>query len=274
MLLQFDIFILFYPYFIVYHNIICVIILHFLIMRCKLQRLFLLHICVIFLLNHSLANEPVEVIRIGPDTPSGGISTTVTQHNKKSWDTLDELSVDEIRGVQDTTQTTNEKLLESKSRQTAYQIDNTFKEMLTKCVSSDKKLCSQALAFADKNSTQCNLNSTEVCRAYAQIFLIHNQRQKALNARQIACNGGNATACFEAWNLYETGKGIKKNPKQGFALLTRSCDFKNAQACYQLAGYYRTGVGAELNLKKAKELYSKSCDLGNSDACDAYNEFL
>ncbi|RDU65737.1 sel1 repeat family protein [Helicobacter didelphidarum] len=161
-----------------------------------------------------------------------------------------------------------------KSQQPTYEINDTFQQLLTQCNGGNKGACSQALAFADKNSKQCNLNSTEVCRAYATIFLIHNQRQKALNARQIACNGDNATACFEAWNLYETGRGIKKNPKQGFWLLGRSCDFKNAQACYQLAGYYRTGVGAELNLKKAKELYSKSCDLGNSDACDAYNEFL
>ncbi len=215
---------------------------------------------------------PVEVIRIGPDTPSGGIKTTESK-NEKSWDMLDELHVDELTGVQNTP-LGNQQLITSKSRQQAYQIDDKFREMLTQCINNNKSMCAQALAFADKNSTQCNLNSTEVCRAYAQIYLLHNQRQKALNARQIACNGDNATACFEAWNLYESGRGVKKNPKQGFALLTRSCDFKNAQACYQLAGYYRTGVGAELNLKKAKELYSKSCDLGNSDACDAYNEFL
>lgn len=215
---------------------------------------------------------PVEVIRIGPDTPTQGIKTQ--SKKEKNWDELDELRVDEIKGVQETTKFGNEKLMNSKSKQQAYEIDDRFKEMLTQCVNGNKAMCAQGLAYADKKSTQCNLNSTEVCRAYAQIYLLHNQRQKALNARQIACNGDNATACFEAWNLYESGRGIKKNPKQGFALLTRSCEFKNAEACYQLAGYYRTGVGAELNLKKAKELYSKSCDLGNSDACDAYNEFL
>ncbi|RDU60876.1 sel1 repeat family protein [Helicobacter sp. MIT 14-3879] len=176
--------------------------------------------------------------------------------------------------MQDSQLTQNPQIQRSKSRQTAYKLDPKFKELFTQCVNNDKVACQQALAFADKNSTQCNLNSTEVCRAYAQVFLIHNQRQKALNARQIACNGDNATACVEAWQLHKTGKGIKKNAKQGFALLTRSCEFKNAEACYELAGYYRTGVGAELNLKKAKELYSKSCDLGNSSACDAYNEFL
>lgn len=215
---------------------------------------------------------PVEVIRIGPDTPSVGVKATESK-KEKSWDTLDELHVDELKGVQNTP-LINQQLVTSKSRQQTYELDDKFKEMLTQCVSGNKSVCSQALAFADKNSKQCNLNSTEVCRAYAQIYLIHNQRQKALNARQVACNGDNATACFEAWNLYESGRGIKKNPKQGFSLLTRSCDFKNAEACYQLAEYYRTGVGAELNLKKAKELYSKSCDLGNSNACDAYNEFL
>lgn len=212
----------------------------------------------------------VEVIRIGPDST---ISNTTTQSAKKTWDTLDELRVDEITGVHDDVPEINEQLELSKSKMTAFSLDERFKNLLAKCKSGDKAACSEALSFADKNSTHCNLNSTEVCRAYANIYLAHNQRQKALNARQIACNGNNATACFEAWNLYESGKGIKKNAKQGFSLLTRSCDFKNALACYKLAGYYRTGVGATLNLKKAKELYSKSCDLGNSDACDAYNEF-
>lgn len=221
---------------------------------------------------NEIDSAPIEVIRIGPDTPIGGIKSD--SKIEKSWDTLDELHVDELKGVQENIITENQVLIESKNKQTAYKIDDSFRQMLTQCVSGNKTSCSQALAFADKNSTQCNLNSTEVCRAYAKIYLFHNQRQKALNARQIACNGDNATACFEAWNLYESGKGIKKNPEQGFMLLTRSCDFKNADACYQLAGYYRTGVGAKLNLKKAKELYSKSCDLGNSDACDAYNEFL
>ncbi|RDU72609.1 sel1 repeat family protein [Helicobacter aurati] len=217
-------------------------------------------------------DSSVEVIRIGPDST---ISTTTTSKSPKSWENLDVLNVDEIRGVQNSQPIQNPQIQQSKSTQTAYQADERFKKMLSNCVDNrNKQACQQALAFADKNSTQCNLNSTEVCRLYAQIFLIHNQRQKALNARQIACNGSNATACFEAWQLYKIGKGIKKNPKQGFALLTRSCDFKNAQACYELAEYYRTGVGAELNLRKAKELYSKSCDLGNSEACDAYNEFL
>lgn len=216
-------------------------------------------------------NAPVEVIRIGPDTPSSGVKVD-TKNPKKTWETLDVLKVDEVRGVQDS-QPNNPQLQASKSKQPTYQIDNRFKEMLTQCVSGNKISCSQALAFADSNSTQCNLNSTEVCRAYAQIFLIHNQRQKALNARQIACNGENATACFEAWSLYEVGKGIKKDARQEFALLMRSCDFNNADACFKLAGRYRMGVGAELNLTKAKKLYSKSCDLGNSDACDAFNEF-
>lgn len=232
--------------------------------------MFCFSVCALY--GQSSSEPTVEVIRIGPDTPSSG--TKVTESKKeKSWDTLDELHVDELKGVQNTP-LGNEQLATSKSKQKAYKLDDRFKVMLTQCVSGNKSSCAEALAFADKNSTQCNLNSTEVCRAYAQIYLIHNQRQKALNARQIACNGDNATACFEAWNLYQSGRGIKKNPKQGFALLTRSCDFKNADACYELAEYYRTGVGAELNLKKAKELYSKSCDLGNSNACDAYNEFL
>lgn len=218
----------------------------------------------------NLIAADVEVIRIGPDST---ITNTTTQNAKKTWDTLDELRVDEITGVHDDMPEQNEQLELSKSKMTAFTLSDEFRNMLAKCKSGDKSACNAALAFADKNSTQCNLNSTEVCRAYANIYLAHNQRQKALNARQIACNGNNATACFEAWNLYESGKGIKKNAKQGFSLLTRSCDFKNALACYKLAGYYRTGVGAQLNLKKAKELYSKSCDLGHSDACDAYNEF-
>lgn len=218
------------------------------------------------------SDSGVEVIRIGPDTPNSGVK--IDGDKKKSWDTLDELRVDEITGVQDEMSEMNTQLELSKSKMPAYKVDDGFRDMLAKCSAGEKSVCAEALRFADKNSTQCNLNSTEVCRSYATIYIKYNQRQKALNARQIACNGNNATACFEAWNLYESGKGIKKNPKQGFSLLTRSCDFKNAEACYKLAGYYRTGVGAELNLKKAKELYSKSCDLGNSDACDAYNEFL
>lgn len=223
----------------------------------------------IFVLNAD--DSKVEVIRIGPD--SSVSSSSSSPNVKKSWDTLDVLRVDEITGVQDEVPEMNAQLEKSKSTLKAYTLSDEFRNMLEKCQSGEKNACKRALEFADKNSTQCNLNSTEVCRAYANVYLSHNQRQKALNARQIACNGNDATACFEAWNLYESGKGIKKNTKQGFALLTRSCDFKNALACYKLAGYYRTGVGAQLNLKKAKELYSKSCDLGNSDACDAYNEF-
>ncbi len=235
---------------------------------CVFERVAMRYIILFALASFLFAQEP-EVIRIGPDNQIH----TGEQKKKKTWDKLDELDVDEIKDVQEP-KSADDELIRRKSTQTAYSIDDNFKSMLTQCISGDKSACSSALAFADKNSTQCNLNSTEVCRAYASIFLIHNQRQKALNARQIACNGDNATACFEAWKLYESGKGIKKNPKQGFGLLTKSCDFKNADACYQLAGYYRNGIGAELNLKKAKELYSKSCDLGNSDACDAYNEFL
>lgn len=216
--------------------------------------------------------DSVEVIRIGPDSI---ISSSTTQSKKpKNWENLDVLNVDEIHGVQEPKPSKSLAIKQFKSNQPSYKISDELKHMVTKCTNNDKAACQQALAFADKNSTQCNLNSTEVCRIYANIFLIHSQRQKALNARQIACNGDNATGCVEAWQLYKIGKGIKKDSKQGFWLLTRSCDFRNADACYELAETYRTGIGVELNLRKAKELYSKSCDLGNSDACDAYNEFL
>ena len=88
--------------------------------------------CLVFVL--AQAKSEVEIIRIGPDSTIN----TASSMAPKTWENLDVLDVHGMQGVQDSQTKKNPHIQESKSKQTAYEIDSSFRQLLIQCVSNDQ----------------------------------------------------------------------------------------------------------------------------------------
>jgi TPR repeat protein len=82
-----------------------------------------------------------------------------------------------------------------------------------------------------------------------------------------AADLGHADANFMIGELYQFGKGVKRNNLKAKAYFSKALDkseAKHAKAAYSLASMYE----AESNNVKAKEMFGKACGLGVKAACE------
>lgn len=76
----------------------------------------------------------------------------------------------------------------------------------------------------------------------------------ALNFYQKASMLGSGVATYNAGNLYENGKGAKKELYLSYLLYRKSAQQKYARAYYKLAKFYENGIVVKKDLKQAFKL--------------------
>ena len=90
-------------------------------------------------------------------------------------------------------------------------------------------------------------------------------RGRAAELYQRACEGGDSQACSDLGFSYARGAGVTKDPARARKLYERACDSGVAPGCYNL--YEREGVPEDFTL--AAEVYEHRCE--NKDATGCYN---
>ena len=82
-----------------------------------------------------------------------------------------------------------------------------------------------------------------------------------------ACDAGNAEACGDLGQVYDSGWGIPQDHNRSAALFLKACNAGNVDSCLSLGVSYGNGNGVEQDYSRARELFSLSCDKGNSLGC-------
>jgi uncharacterized protein len=91
---------------------------------------------------------------------------------------------------------------------------------------------------------------------------------------QAGCDAGRASDCYELGIVYRDGEGVKPDPAQYSALMTRACDGSVASACHNLAreqlGDLEDGAAEKATpaqLEAGIGLYRRGCKLGGAPSC-------
>ena len=82
-----------------------------------------------------------------------------------------------------------------------------------------------------------------------------------------ACDTGNAEACGDLGQIYDSGWGITQDHNRAAALFLKACNAGNVDSCLSLGVSYGNGNGVEQDYSHARDLFSLSCDKGNSLGC-------
>jgi hypothetical protein len=82
-----------------------------------------------------------------------------------------------------------------------------------------------------------------------------------------ACDMGNAEACNDLGEIYDSGYGIVQDHTKAAALFLKACNAGNVDSCLSLGVCYGNGSGVEQDYSRAKEFFSLSCGKGNSLGC-------
>jgi hypothetical protein len=93
---------------------------------------------------------------------------------------------------------------------------------------------------------------------------------RLLKVTHRACDGGDASACYQLGQIYSEGEDglAKADPKRATELYQKGCDGDFAQSCFNLAWQYLRGAGAPTNEALGRELLLKACTLGDPSGCD------
>ena len=71
------------------------------------------------------------------------------------------------------------------------------------------------------------------------------------------------------------GEGLKAFEQQDYQkarkFYEKACNGGDASGCFNLGELYRTGEGVPQDFSKAKELYKKACDEGLEVGCEKYH---
>ena len=81
-----------------------------------------------------------------------------------------------------------------------------------------------------------------------------------------AAEKGNAEAQLTLGLMYETGMGVKTDPKEAFSWYEKSAKQGYDMGQLALGDCYRRGVGVEVNKDEAKKWLQKAADQGNEQA--------
>jgi TPR repeat protein len=97
-----------------------------------------------------------------------------------------------------------------------------------------------------------------------------------------ACNKGDRPSCGQLGELYRTGSGVAKDPRQAAKALDAACrepplspsEFDGSGWCEKLAGYRERGEGVAKDLVQAAWGYAELCAKGRPGACDAIERVI
>ena len=101
---------------------------------------------------------------------------------------------------------------------------------------------------------------------------VKQDKNKAKELYEKACNGGNDIGCFNLGTMYEKAEGVKKDYSKAIELYKKSCDNGYSRGCFNLGYMYEKAQGVNQDKTKAKELYKIACDDKIEFGCKAYRE--
>lgn len=84
-----------------------------------------------------------------------------------------------------------------------------------------------------------------------------------------AAREGEARAQFELGQMYATGLGVKRNPRQGYELLRAAADQGMEEACLMVADSLRDGTGTKKDIPQAVQFYRVLLAMDNPQAAPA-----
>jgi serine/threonine protein kinase len=83
-----------------------------------------------------------------------------------------------------------------------------------------------------------------------------------------ACEGGDAAACLDRGQRYESGEGGPKDEGRAATLYRQACEGGAAGGCTRLGVLHNSGRGVERDLGLASVLYEKGCAGGDRAGCN------
>lgn len=88
------------------------------------------------------------------------------------------------------------------------------------------------------------------------------------SACKAACDQGDARACTQAGQHYETGLGVERDFETAAAYYRRGCDAGDFYGCTRLGELYAIGRGLVKDIDEAKKLFKKACENEIKLGCD------
>ena len=92
---------------------------------------------------------------------------------------------------------------------------------------------------------------------------------RAVDAYQLGCDGGDGRACNNLAVLYDNGTGVPLNVTRAYRLFDQACTKGNARGCYNLGRDLVSGRGALKDPSHAVVVYQMACDKGDGMGCNA-----
>lgn len=89
----------------------------------------------------------------------------------------------------------------------------------------------------------------------------------AAHADLVACEAGDAAACYAMGNRYHGGDGVSRDSAFAVAFVRASCDADHGPACYDLGVRHLLGEYAEQDAAAALRHIGRACDLDYAVAC-------
>lgn len=119
----------------------------------------------------------------------------------------------------------------------------------------------------------CDQGDTNACARVGKLLLDGNpnptqaQLQEAARRYEVACDAGEADACFALGVAAKTGSFGKRDLVKASRLLTDACHHDDAAACHELAELQSAPNTALTDPVKALKSYNKACSLRVAEAC-------
>ena len=101
--------------------------------------------------------------------------------------------------------------------------------------------------------------------SFLLISLLTNKKIQLI----VSCRFGNTQNCYKLGEIYELGKGTKKDYKEAKVYYSIACDRGMMLACHYLGTlYYRGKIRTKDFSLKHIELFKKACDGGIKESCE------
>lgn len=82
-----------------------------------------------------------------------------------------------------------------------------------------------------------------------------------------ACHDGDAGGCSALGVMFETGRGVARDPQRAVALYKQACDHGNPRGCTNLGLAVEHGLAGDPAPAQARAFFSKACDEGERSGC-------
>ena len=101
---------------------------------------------------------------------------------------------------------------------------------------------------------------------------VSEDRGRAAELYQRACDGKNGAGCGNLASLYHSGRGAKaglaKDRAKAFEYASRGCEFKHGLSCFDLGVDYQMGDGVAKDEARAVQFYDIACRGDYPEACN------